>query len=248
MAAAQQMADIIPGSTLINLPDLSHFAMWQDPATFNATALGYLDAKQPPGVPALDPPEPLVIFLRGNKQMKLRQDLETGRSGRSETGVRIQFLESNSETTMRSAVSLVLAREERESHPVAAMLNYVALFSLIFVTVFLFYAVIAVHDIPYEIAKKRKHPHQDAIHVAGWVSLLTLHVIWPFLWIWATLYREDRGWGMSNSGVTGNDQDGEKEAAVDPQPVNEELRDHVASLSERIEQLEARLEEKEAKA
>jgi Protein of unknown function (DUF3302). len=21
-------------------------------------------------------------------------------------------------------------------------------------------------------------------------------VLWPFLWIWATLWREDRGWGM----------------------------------------------------
>ena len=48
----------------------------------------------------------------------------------------------------------------------------------------------------YEMSVKRNHPHQDAIHVAGWVSLFTLHVIWPFLWIWATLYREDRGWGM----------------------------------------------------
>jgi hypothetical protein len=40
------------------------------------------------------------------------------------------------------------------------------------------------------------HPHADAIHVAGWVSLFTLHVIWPSLWIWATLYRPERGWGM----------------------------------------------------
>jgi len=46
--------------------------------------------------------------------------------------------------------------------------------------------------------KKRNHPHADAIHVAGWVSLFTLHVIWPFLWIWATLYRPERGWGMQN--------------------------------------------------
>src|SRR5690606_9136691 len=57
---------------------------------------------------------------------------------------------------------------------------------------------IAIHDIPYEIAKSRQHPHQDAIHIAGWVSLFTLHVIWPFLWIWATLYRTDRGWGFIN--------------------------------------------------
>ena len=62
----------------------------------------------------------------------------------------------------------------------------------------LFYGVIAIHDIPYEIAVHRKHPQQDAIHVAGWISLFTLHAIWPFLWIWATLYREDRGWGFSS--------------------------------------------------
>ncbi len=75
-------------------------------------------------------------------------------------------------------------------------LDYFALVMLIFVTLVLFYGVIAIHDIPYEIAKNRNHPHQDAIHVAGWVSLFTLHVLWPFLWIWATLWRSDRGWGF----------------------------------------------------
>lgn len=76
-------------------------------------------------------------------------------------------------------------------------LDYVALFLVVFVVIFFFYAIIVIHDIPYEIAKHRNHPHQDAIHVAGWVSLFTLHVLWPFLWIWSTLYREDRGWGFS---------------------------------------------------
>jgi Protein of unknown function (DUF3302) len=75
-------------------------------------------------------------------------------------------------------------------------LDYVALAMLTAVLVILFYGIIAIHDIPYEIAKKRNHPHQDAIHYAGWVSLFTLHALWPFLWIWATLWREDRGWGM----------------------------------------------------
>lgn len=78
------------------------------------------------------------------------------------------------------------------------MLNYVALGILIVVALILFYGIIAIHDIPYEIARERNHPHQDSIHVAGWVSLFTLHVIWPLLWIWATLYREDRGWGMGS--------------------------------------------------
>ncbi|GAD79698.1 DUF3302 domain-containing protein [Vibrio ezurae] len=77
------------------------------------------------------------------------------------------------------------------------LLDYVALGLLVFVALVLFYGVIVIHDIPYEIAKKRNHPHQDAIHVTGWISLFTLHALWPFLWIWATLWREDRGWGMT---------------------------------------------------
>lgn len=76
-------------------------------------------------------------------------------------------------------------------------LDYIALGILVFVVLVMFYGIIVIHDIPYEIAKHRQHPHQDAIHVAGWVSLFTLHVLWPFLWIWATLYRPERGWGFN---------------------------------------------------
>lgn len=75
-------------------------------------------------------------------------------------------------------------------------MEYFALIMLIFVGLTLFYGFIAIHDIPYEIAKRRNHPQQDAIHVAGWISLFTLHILWPLLWIWATLYRQDRGWGF----------------------------------------------------
>lgn len=103
------------------------------------------------------------------------------------------------------------------------MLDYVALGLLFFVGIVLFYGVIVIHDIPYDIAKHRNHPHQDAIHVAGWVSLLTLHVLWPFLWIWATLYREDRGWGFGNrEGVSNTDA----------------LMQELAELRTRVEMLE----------
>ena len=79
------------------------------------------------------------------------------------------------------------------------VLEYVALGILIFVVIVMFYGIIVIHDIPYEISVKRNHPHQDVLHVAGWVSLFTLHALWPFLWIWAMLYREDRGWGIATS-------------------------------------------------
>jgi hypothetical protein len=76
------------------------------------------------------------------------------------------------------------------------LLNYFALGLLCFVIVVMFYGIIAIHDIPYLIAKSRHHPHEDAIHAAGWVSLFTLHALWPFLWIWAMTYRPERGWGF----------------------------------------------------
>jgi Protein of unknown function (DUF3302) len=75
-------------------------------------------------------------------------------------------------------------------------LNYFALGLLCFVVVVLFYGIIAIHDIPAKIAHSRHHPHEDAIHAAGWVSLFTLHVLWPFLWIWAMAYQPERGWGI----------------------------------------------------
>ncbi|WP_110686452.1 DUF3302 domain-containing protein [Salinicola aestuarinus] len=97
------------------------------------------------------------------------------------------------------------------------MLSYVALGLMVFVALVLFYGIIAVHDIPYLIAKGRDHPHQDAIHVAGWVSLFTLHVLWPFLWIWATLYRPERGWGFQKLQVA------QQQEAVELQQLREEL-------------------------
>jgi hypothetical protein len=115
------------------------------------------------------------------------------------------------------------------------MLETIALFLLFFVAVVGFYGIIAIHDIPFEIAKKRNHPQQDAIHVAGWVSLFTLHVLWPFLWIWATLYREERGWGFTDS---------DRAAAADPGTGGdiEALRAEVQALSQRVVELEQRVE------
>lgn len=70
-------------------------------------------------------------------------------------------------------------------------LDYVGGGMLIFVFLVLVYGIIFIHDIPYNLAKKRNHPHQDAIHVAGWVSLFLMHTIWPFLWIWAMMHKPD---------------------------------------------------------
>jgi hypothetical protein len=102
-------------------------------------------------------------------------------------------------------------------------LNYFALFLLIFVVVVLFYGIIVIHDIPYMIAESRHHPHQDAIYAAGWVSLFTLHALWPYLWIWAMAYRPDRGWGFAGGSSSGP-----------PDPTRElaELKHRIALLEE----------------
>lgn len=110
------------------------------------------------------------------------------------------------------------------------MAEYIAIVVMFFVVLTLIYAVIYIHDIPYRIAVARNHPHQDAIHVAGWISLFTLHVLWPFLWIWATIYREERGYGFSAA---------ERRGVADD-------HDRVAALEARIEALEAALSKAEA--
>jgi Protein of unknown function (DUF3302) len=102
-------------------------------------------------------------------------------------------------------------------------LDYFALGVLIVVALILFYAIIAIHDIPYEVSVRRHHPHQDAIHAAGWVSLFTLHVLWPFLWIWAMLYRPDRGWGFAEK----------REAVAHPGIALVQLEERITALERR---------------
>jgi hypothetical protein len=107
------------------------------------------------------------------------------------------------------------------------LLDWVALFILIFVILTVIYGVIYIHDIPYNIAKKRGHPQAEAIHTAGWVSLFLLHTIWPFLWIWATLWHPEKGWNLK--------LESEKKASDEAMHV----------LEERIAKLEAALQTKE---
>jgi hypothetical protein len=104
-------------------------------------------------------------------------------------------------------------------------LNWFALGLLIFMIVTLLYGIVAIHDIPAQIAKSRHHPHEDAIHAAGWVSLAMLHALWPFLWIWAMAYKPERGWGFSS-------------------PAAQAAQSDIKELRERLDALEAALKVK----
>lgn len=47
------------------------------------------------------------------------------------------------------------------------------------------YGLVWLHGIPHHIAEANNHPHKRAIHVACWLSVFTLHAIWPIVFLWA---------------------------------------------------------------
>jgi hypothetical protein len=69
-------------------------------------------------------------------------------------------------------------------------LDYLALFILLMGVTLVFYTLIYIHDLPAKIAKQREHPHEDAIHVACWLSLFTLHAMWPIVFTWAVSHKK----------------------------------------------------------
>ncbi len=100
-------------------------------------------------------------------------------------------------------------------------LDYFALTMILIVIVVGFYAFIYIHELPYEAAKHRNHPQQDAIYVACWLSLFTLHALWPIVFLWALSHQP--------AGHT---------------PVSEEASQ--ADWSQRVASLEARLQRLES--
>jgi hypothetical protein len=128
-------------------------------------------------------------------------------------------------------------------------LDYLALVVLIAGITLLIYVFFAIHDIPARIAHKRNHPHEEAIHVGCWLSLFTLHAIWPFVFMWAVSYRPklevevvETGDGTAGDGTAGNGKGHAKRLHttinVDPNMSLEQVRGLVASVTQRIEALE----------
>ncbi len=121
------------------------------------------------------------------------------------------------------------------------MLDYLALGILIFTAISLLFGAIAILDIPHKIAVARNHPHQDAIYYAGWVSLFTLHAIWPLLWIWSAAYREEPGprFSQINEDTAINDK---KAETTDAGQAEEDITDSVTLLRHKFEVLDDRIE------
>lgn len=67
---------------------------------------------------------------------------------------------------------------------------------------------------------------------------MTLHAIWPFLWIWSTLWRKERGWGFQKL----EEEQHDIHLRVDT------LIDQVSRLEQEIAQLKAQAEPANAAA
>lgn len=99
-------------------------------------------------------------------------------------------------------------------------LDYFSLAILLVGVTVVIYTALYIHDIPHQIAKKRGHPQTEAIHVACWLSLFTLHALWPIVFIWAVSNREQ---------LPGTDGG------------SAQLQQNINELQEKIEKLERRL-------
>jgi hypothetical protein len=108
---------------------------------------------------------------------------------------------------------------------VSVFLDYLALAMLLVSLTLMFYGFIYIHDLPYEAAKHRNHPQQDAIHVACWLSLFTLHAIWPIVFIWAVAHPDPHAVPT--------------EAGPAPQPATSDLPERVRRLEEQLRAAQA---------
>lgn len=107
-------------------------------------------------------------------------------------------------------------------------LDYLALFVLLMGLTVVFYTFIYIHDLPHKIAKEREHPHEEAIHVACWLSLFTLHAMWPLVFTWAVSHKKPTH--VPPAAVP---------SAI-PQPgANGDLGHRLAALEERLGKLES---------
>jgi hypothetical protein len=110
------------------------------------------------------------------------------------------------------------------------MLEYFALALLLLSITALFYIFIFIHDLPHMIAKKRNHPQQEAIHYACWLSLFTLHAIWPLVFLWAVSNKSTFNVAIEGANATGGPTGGAAGAGSE-----------VGELKKAVNELQARL-------
>ncbi len=124
------------------------------------------------------------------------------------------------------------------------MLDIIALGILLFIAASLTFGAVAIVGIPHQIALERDHPQQDAIYFAGWVSLFTLHIAWPLVWIWAAAYRDNPlpRFAQLDEDTAINDRAEADRDENDLPPADEDITDSVTLLHHRYEVLDDRID------
>ena len=105
-------------------------------------------------------------------------------------------------------------------------LDYFSLAILLMGFTVVLFTFVFIHDLPHKIAKSREHPHEEAIHTACWLSLFTLHALWPLVFMWAVSHKK----GQAERVVVS--QEGKTEGKPD-------LATRIAELEARLKSLEA---------
>ena len=77
--------------------------------------------------------------------------------------------------------------------------EYLALGILLLGLTMLIYGLVWLHGIPHQIAENNNHPHKSAIHVACWLSVFTLHALWPLVYLWAIMPDKKLAVELSNA-------------------------------------------------
>ena len=77
--------------------------------------------------------------------------------------------------------------------------DYFALLILLLGLTMLIYALVWLHGISHQLAEKNDHPHKSAIHVACWLSVFTLHALWPLVYLWAIMPSKKLAVEVSNT-------------------------------------------------
>ncbi len=83
------------------------------------------------------------------------------------------------------------------------------------------YALVWLHGIPHHIAEANNHPHKRVIHIACWLSVFTLHAIWPLVYLWAVMPGQRLGVTLDHAGdarLAARIDDLERRLAVLPAP------------------------------
>lgn len=114
--------------------------------------------------------------------------------------------------------------------------EYLALGILIVAVLMVIYLLLYIHDIPHRIAKQRAHPQAEAIHVACWLSLFTLHALWPLVFMWAVSKRQALAVEITKGDSAKTD--GEITGQLN------KMRGNLTKIEKRIVKLEKRLAEK----